>query len=281
MKAKDSIRLPDNTRLVLHHGPGWQDSYLEILIMPLLEGAAPSFATQVTSSQNSECWRAEVGGSSLFIKFFHFRDIFDRFPMLRKSRAERALNGGELLLAKGFSTPELIAQGNVMRAYRTVKCFLITGDLGGSFNVYDYLNKFPVAGQTAEVILKKRTLLKTAGKLIGNLHKNGIFHGDLRPGNILIDHQNAGNTPRLYFIDNERNRYFRRGIPPRLRLKNLVQINMIVMPQITFTDRLRFFYAYLSENPELAPHAKDWIRRTFLRTKERLTEKIPGIWSDF
>jgi len=50
------------------------------------------------------------------------------------------------------------------------------------------------------------------------------------------------------------------------------------LPQITSADRLRFFMAYLSENPKLYPAAKDLIRKVHLKTKKRLSKKIPGIW---
>ncbi len=128
------------------------------------------------------------------------------------------------------------------------------------------------------VSVKKRTFIQTIGQLIGRLHKQGIFHGDMRPGNILV--KRSPKELLSYFIDNERNRYFPKGIPQRLREKNLIQINMTVLPAITFPDRLRFFKAYLNENPELKPYAKDLTRKIFLRTRERLQKRIPGIWGN-
>jgi hypothetical protein len=53
---------------------------------------------------------------------------------------------------------------------------------------------------------------------------------------------------------------------------------MIVMPQITFSDRLRFFRAYLSENQELEQNAQQWMRNVFLKTRERLQDNFPGVW---
>ncbi len=104
------------------------------------------------------------------------------------------------------------------------------------------------------------------------MHKADIFHGDLRPGNILIEV--LDDDFHFYFIDNERTRYFHDEIPSRLREKNLVQINTILMSQITFTDRLIFFKAYLDENPELKPVARKLIRKIFRKTKKKFRRKI-------
>ena len=72
------------------------------------------------------------------------------------------------------------------------------------------------------------------------MHKLGIFHGDLRAGNILLQHNDQRRC--FFLIDNERTRQFT-AIPLRLIIKNLVQLNM-VQTGITNTDRMRFLKAY-------------------------------------
>lgn len=267
--------LEDGRKLFLRKGYGWQDLYLDKIIQPLISDSLPQNAQYVASSQNTKCWNVPVEDSSLFIKIFNFGDIFDRLFLLKKSRSLRAWKGSMLLLEKGFPTPTLVAQGDITERFLLKKTFLITNALKGSLSVYEYLDTF-FKERSAEVIQKKRGFIIKMGRLIGRLHKAGIFHGDLRPGNILVIH--SDNNPTFYFIDNERNKFFSKGIPQQLRAKNLTQINMIVTPFITFTDRLRFFKAYLIENPELESIAKHLIRRIHVKTKKRLSEKIPGIW---
>ncbi len=268
------MSLEGGRKLFLRKGYGWQDSYLEKIIQPLISDSLPQNAQYVASSQNTKCWNVPVEDSSLFIKIFNFGDIFDRLFLLKKSRSLRAWEGSMLLLERGFSTPTLVAQGDITERFLLKKTFLITNALKGSLSVYEYLDTF-FKERSAKVIQKKRNFIIKMGRLIGRLHKAGIFHGDLRPGNILIVH--SDNNSIFYFIDNERNRGFSKGIPQRLREKNLVQINMILMPQITFSDRMRFFKAYLIENPELESTAKHLIRRICLKTKKRLSKKISGI----
>ena len=274
-ETKYYFLLEHGRKLFLRKGYGWQDSYLEKIIQPVINDLIPQNAQYVASSENTKCWNVPVEDSSLLIKFFNFGDIFDRLFFLRKSRSLRAWEGSMLLLERGFSTPTLIAQGDITERFLLRKTFFITNALKGSLSVYEYLDTF-FKERSAKVIQQKRGFIIKMGRLIGRLHKAGIFHGDLRPGNILI--VNSDNDSIFYFIDNERNRFFSKGIPQRLREKNLVQINMILKPQITFSDRMRFFKAYLIENPELEPVAKRLIRRIFLKTKKRLTKKISGVW---
>lgn len=278
MENKYYFPLPKDKKLFLIKGNAWKESYFEKIIQPLLKDETPLNAQQIDSSQNSKCWKVYMEDSSLFIKIFSFRSLFDRLPFFKKSRSNRAWQGGMLLLKNGFSTPDLIAQGDILKRFWIEKTFLITQALNRSLNIYDYINIL-CTGRSFETIQRKREFIITLGRLIGRLHKAGIFHGDLRPGNILINR--LDNRIFSHFIDNERNKYFSKGIPEQLREKNLVQINMIVTPLITFTDRLRFFKAYLNENPELKPYEKDLTRKIFLKTRERLQKLIPEIWGKY
>ena len=74
---------------------------------------------------------------------------------------------------------------------------------------------------------KRGALIYKAGHEIGRLHRAGIFHGDLRVGNLIIE--GYGPAAKIYFIDNERT--MRYGIlSADKRLKNLVQLNMVGLP---------------------------------------------------
>ena len=117
----------------------------------------------------------------------------------------------------------------------------------------DYIRKHwqrPLSG--AEISAKRR-FIKKFGKIIGELHKNGICHGDLRVNNILV--QESKDDVMFYFVDNERNGLFTK-IPRRLIRKNLVQINMFQSPHITRQDRQRFFQAYCEAYGGLNPAEK-------------------------
>ena len=147
---------------------------------------------------------------------------------------------------------------------------MITQGIDG-FAAGDYMSNYWQQPLSGAEILAKRRLIKIFGKEIGELHKNGIYHGDLRVNNILI--QESADDIIFYFLDNERNALFSK-IPRRLIRKNLVQLNMIQSAYVSRQDRLRFFQAYceayggLNSTEELA-----LLRRVQQRTAERLAKK--------
>jgi len=122
---------------------------------------------------------------------------------------------------------------------------------------------------TKEALRDKRRLIKAFGQTIGKMHTAGVFHGDLRLGNILAKRDEAG--WQFFFLDNERTQKFSK-LPGKLRLKNLVQVNMF-RKGISNTDRSRFLNAYLEENPIIVPARKSLVQKITAKTNRRLTNK--------
>ena len=116
---------------------------------------------------------------------------------------------------------------------------------------------------------QRRQLLHVLGEAVGRMHRAGIVHGDLRPGNILA--RKSDGRWEVFFIDNERTKKWP-FLPNRLRLKNLVQINMLPS-DVSKTDRLRFFHAYLLLNPSVRPRYKEWARKAMSITRRRFQQK--------
>lgn len=270
------ILLKGGKKLLLRTWKEKNHERIKEMILSLLDGEVPERVAQVESSRNTQVWRADQGGNTVYIKFFGSRGVRDRLR-LRKSRAYRSVEGSKILLEAGFLVPDVVAQGEVLKGIVIYESFLVTRAVDDSDNIYDYISRFFVPGLRGAELQRKHAEIRQMGQLIGSMHKRGIFHGDLRPGNVLIQRDSGKIT--CFFIDNERNKRFPGGIPSKMREKNLVQMNMITLPGISFTDRLRFFNAYLAENPELAAGAGDLLKRVFLTTRKRLEKKYPGIWS--
>jgi tRNA A-37 threonylcarbamoyl transferase component Bud32 len=117
-----------------------------------------------------------------------------------------------------------------------------------------------------DTLLRKRSLIECFGKTIGQMHNKGIFHGDLRLGNVLVQQKEKG--MRFFFLDNERTKKFQR-LPARLRLKNLVQINMF-QENIINADRMRFFRKYCAQNSLTKKTEKDLAKHVLKKTEQRL-----------
>jgi tRNA A-37 threonylcarbamoyl transferase component Bud32 len=202
----------------------------------------------------------------LYLKKYLYRSPLDFIKHLfRPSRAKRAFNATLMLHENGFDAPVVIGLFEHCIGPFCTGNLLLTDEIENSKSLPQLLTDI-CQNSGRDTFVSKRALIEAFGRTIGQMHAKGIFHGDLRLGNVLV----AGEERkwRFFFIDNERTKKFYR-LPDRLRLKNLVQINMFRFG-ITNTDRLRFFKTYLRENPAVAKNRQDWAERVLSRTSYRL-----------
>ncbi|NIA16853.1 MAG: hypothetical protein GWO86_00740 [Planctomycetes bacterium] len=145
-----------------------------------------------------------------------------------------------------------------------MKTFLITGELKAARPIHQvvaYIGRKPCGqGET-----DRKEFFSSFGRTVGRMHNMGIFHGDLRLGNILAE--KGDNGWRFFFIDNERTKKYS-YIPLRLRRKNLVQLNMIGS-NVSEHDRLRFFASYTAQNPSIQPKSKKLVEAVMKKTAKR------------
>jgi tRNA A-37 threonylcarbamoyl transferase component Bud32 len=241
-----------------------REQYAEA-VRVLLDGELPSGWEWVDSSANS------IVARRLQPKLVYYKEFLNRSPFegiknfFRGSRCQRAIKKGIILRHRGFHSPVVSCWGKQGNRH-----FMMSEGIDG-LGLGDYIIKHwrrPLLGGEISV---KRRFIRQFGTMIGELHKNGICHGDLRGNNILV--QESSDDVIFYFIDNERNTLFKK-IPRRLIKKNLVQLNMIQSPHVSRQDRLRFFQAYCEAYGGLSPAEKlALIARVQQRTAERLKKK--------
>jgi hypothetical protein len=264
-QEKITIRAGFFNMLVLCFSGLCDVSWMKEKIIPLMKREE---GVPVKSSRFATVLRFHnpADGDTFFYKEFHNRGIRDVLKNLFSlTRGKRAFRAGQLLLQYGFLTPEPVLYGVQKRFFFIRRNFLITRAVSGD-RTYQYFKHHYHLPLPVELLEEKRALLSAAGREIGRLHKAGIFHGDLRVGNIILSGRGA--SARFYFIDNERTTGSS-TLPEKKRLKNLIQLNMVRLPHITVTDRLRFLTAYFQENPDLMPHKKALMQSIILLTKKR------------
>lgn len=205
----------------------------------------------------------------LFIKRFLHRSAIDFAKhLVRPSRARRDAAGCEILRTHGLNAPTIVAVGERSAGPVCLESLTVTLRARGE-HLYDYLQG--TVGEDASPH-GRRHLIVAVGQCVGRMHVAGIAHGDLRPRNILVEPE--GDDWRVTFLDNERTCKSGR-LSDAARLKNLVQINMFPTG-LSRADRMRFFRAYLDENPSLKPHARTWAARIMDGTRRRLEGKPYG-----
>lgn len=256
----------------------FNDRYCTKKIFDLIEevlsrGSIPESWIRLNSSKNSIVWKFRVDDEWFIFKEYCSRSKIEGLKaLIRGTRAERAWRNGNLLTDKGIVTPPLVLLGKRFYSLLNYKNFLITKFIPNAVGVHTFLRESLYVPLTKEKILFKRYFIRQFASFVGKLHAKGIAHGDLRLDNILIIYENKDKI-KFILIDNEKNKYFQKDISFKLRLKNLVQLNMITLPTITLTDRMRFFKTYLAENPSCIPFKKKIIRKVILKTQKRLRKR--------
>jgi tRNA A-37 threonylcarbamoyl transferase component Bud32 len=201
-----------------------------------------------------------------YLKEYLCRSALDFVKHLfRSSRAKRAFNATLMMQKNGFDAPAVTGLFEHRTGPFCTNNLLLIEGIENSKSMPQLLTDIcQSSGRDASI--DKRAMLKAFGGIIGQMHAKGIFHGDLRLGNVLVVREEQ--EWRFFFIDNERTKKFCR-LPDRLRLKNLVQINMF-QNGITNSDRMRFFKAYLKDNPAVANNRQNWAAKILTRTSWRL-----------
>jgi lipopolysaccharide core heptose(I) kinase len=160
-------------------------------------------------------------------------------------RAPRGLaswkNGNALVLRKiGAARPLAL----MMRGRRPFirESFLLMEDLGDGERLDLYVLRRFAGSLDAAGRAEKRALVRAFALFVGDLHRRGVYHGDLKAVNIFVRVDPAG-EPRFLLVDYDQVR-FGRVVSRRRRIKNLAQIAASVAVLITRTDRLRFFRSW-------------------------------------
>ncbi len=224
--------------------------------------------TPINCSQFAKVYRFTYEGQDYYYKLFlqrNWREPIRNFFL--RTRADRALRGHLLLQENGFWAPRINVVGK-----KGSSNFIVAQAVTNIGSIPEFLHQMSSSPPSEEKTSKKRDLIRQLGHTIGRLHKLGISHGDLRLGNVIINDSDPCQL-RYFFLDNERTVRFRR-LPKRKRIKNLVQANMLRDLILTKTDRLRFFQAYLQENPELISKKRLWIARIVNKTNKRVARRI-------
>lgn len=209
----------------------------------------------------------------VYFKQYLYRSVLDFIKhLVRSSRARRAFQAALMLERNGFKAPVIVAMGECKFSFLERENFLLTLEVEEAKPIHKFIPE-SLEYFTKEQLNDLRELIRKFGRTVGRMHAAGIFHGDLRLGNVLVRRDKNGR--HIFFIDNERTRKFRR-LPARLRLKNLVQANMLISECITKTDRMRFFKSYLQENIDIRGWHKKLANKIDTKTRERLKTKLPA-----
>ncbi len=222
------------------------------------------------SSKMARVWTTTAGFRkkeiTIYIKEYLHRSAIDFIKHLfRDSRARRAFMASLMLRRNGLDCPEPLALLEKRFSPFRIDSVLVTAGITDGIKFNTVFRKLFAEG-TYLAELEQRAILSQLGEYVGKMHGAGIFHGDLRTGNIIL--QSDIGKRRFFLVDNERTRKF--GVlPERLVVKNLVQLNMFRLG-ITNTDRIRFLQAYIKQTGLSESRKIRLCRQVISLTRKRL-----------
>ncbi|MFO0723736.1 MAG: lipopolysaccharide kinase InaA family protein [Myxococcota bacterium] len=181
----------------------------------------------------------------------------------RRSRGHRAYLWGHRLRALGIETPRPL--GFLERAHAPARhpSFSVSEFIFAP-SLIDLRDQQLLAGAHPGALGEKRMLLRRVAQLFARLHAEGLFHGDLHAGNLLV------RDGALMVIDLESFRSLR--LRDRARAKNLVRLNRDFLDrrQLSTTDRMRFLAAYTQHLPAKARLRRDLFVELLEATEAKL-----------
>ncbi|MDJ0520627.1 MAG: lipopolysaccharide kinase InaA family protein [Planctomycetota bacterium] len=120
---------------------------------------------------------------------------------------------------------------------------------GSSYTLYEDLGALPRLDHHARELYTSGTraaqaqLRDASAEWLGALHREGIYHGDLKGVNVLVGERNG--APAFRLIDTDHCRFFPHVVDARRRVKNLAQLAASIAVCVTRTERLRWYRRYV------------------------------------
>lgn len=195
----------------------------------------------------------------------HWRRRAD--ALLHGSPARRSWRGARLLQTHGFPVPQPLAVVEKRKAGLVQESVYISQALPHP-PLSDYWRESAPHWSVAQ----RRLFLRELALFVRSFHAAGLYSGDLRDANLLVEECQAQHGPRWRFclVDLDRITHDPR-LTLRRRVKNLVQLDRTVGRQARQTERLFFLYAYLG--PPLPSARQRRVLLEKLRSRRRRKDR--------
>lgn len=178
-------------------------------------------------------------GSVLYLKVYRVRTLKDVMEeLLFGKRAVRALCAGLEAARRGIAvSPHLGASAPDVAARRPARSVLVTLGLPRRGDADTLLREVFGPAHPA-----RRRFLIALGRFVGDVHRRGLIHGDLKPGNVFATDLHA---PRFALLDLDRARF--RPIDGRLTLGQHLDLRLLLRASrrlLTHRERLVLLAAW-------------------------------------
>lgn len=183
--------------------------------------------------------------AGVFIKRYNYQNtLYALKYLVRASRGKRTWQAAHTLLARGVPTPEPVAYGETRRRRMLRESFCVTRALAHAIPL-NMLFQDAGRGARDRHPVDRAALIRRAALLVRMMHERGIWHRDLKAGNLLAEPMPGGGI-QLYLTDLDGIRV-KETVRRAERIRDLSRLNrsLITSPALSARDRHRFLQWYL------------------------------------
>lgn len=213
---------------------------------------------RIHTSKRADVLTTEVPGCPVCVKYFHDRRLWVRMrTFLGLAKGRRGYFAGLRLKQMGIRVPGPLACLEFRPFGPTIVVMEILKDI---LTVAGWFSDCQSKGGRIAV---SYPLLTRFAEFAANLHRQGVYHRDFSPRNVMI--QEVGNAPIFVLIDLEDVR-FRTSVSRRRCIQNLARFYRESAPYLSGYILMRFLRAYIKEmgwNCSAASLAKEILRTEF------------------
>lgn len=148
---------------------------------------------------------------------------------------------------------------------------------GRSYSLFEDLSKLERLDHLARRLFRlstradRRRLLNDSADWLARIHRLGVYHGDVKGVNVLVDTRQR--RWLFHLIDTDHCRFFDHPVDLRRRVKNLAQLGASIPVVVSKTDRLRWFRRYAT-GWEHEGSQREFERHVAHGVAEQLAQKI-------
>ena len=209
---------------------------------------------------------------TVYIKRYNAFSWRYRFgSIFQSSRAVKSLRGAVFLSEAGMFTARPLAAVDSRSWGMLNGSVFLSEEIQNGKTADAYWREELLTIKGNDGIRRRKRFLKTLGELFRCLHKQGLYHNDLKDANILVQAIASGSAERFHLLDLEGIRRYRK-LNRRRRIKNLVQLNRTLGKYVRAADKLRFLEGYLGTAFSNRIDKRDWVTRV-LRQSIRLDHR--------
>lgn len=242
----------------------------EDLLAAVQQAEKDPAAHRIKSGPTITVTRARLWDEDVIIKRFDLPTNWARWKYWKRpSRARRAWAAGQLMRLSGLPTPEPLGYVEIRRGHLPITSYAVARFAAGAQSGFRWARRTYRRLDEADRAAARREILT----LLRDLYAQGIYHGDTKLTNLLVEMRPDGTGRAWQWTDLECVSAGVRLTRRRL-LRNLIQLNGSLRHWVSREDRQAFLAALARRYPWLAaPAVAADIER---RTRQRLQRERDG-----